>query len=260
MGVVREYIAWITRTKNAGLNLLNLISKEVPKSAGKKGSTSRRKGAPKGKKPLVVSQKDGIIDSQQPPPASSSSSCPVSSATSFSTPTGYPSLCPPPPPPPSPYYPFAPSTFSPGAVGFSYPPYYDYSTYSLRFLGSPYCGESSTLYETQPTFSLKYLQGTRIRSCYGCGNPIRSDLSYIPPPPHDIVVSYKERRYYRDPASHELRLTQNEENTYYHMVRRCVLQKHPVFQSSMLKVPPAILSSLQDTHRTHIFEQFNLTV
>ena len=61
MQVLNEYLKWVTKTtKGAGLNVSNLISKEVPKSAGKKTSTSRRKGAPKGvKKPILV-EKNGI--------------------------------------------------------------------------------------------------------------------------------------------------------------------------------------------------------
>ena len=61
MEVLNEYLKWVTKTtKGVGLNVSNLISKEVPKSAGKKTSTSQRKGAPKGvKKPILV-EKNGI--------------------------------------------------------------------------------------------------------------------------------------------------------------------------------------------------------
>ena len=48
------YLIWVQKTKSTGLNLSSLISKEVSRSAGKKGGTSRRKGAPKGKKKAEI--------------------------------------------------------------------------------------------------------------------------------------------------------------------------------------------------------------
>ena len=60
MGLLNNYLVWVRKTKGIALNLSNLISQEVPKSAGQKGSTSRRKGGPKGKKKQTLSEKDGI--------------------------------------------------------------------------------------------------------------------------------------------------------------------------------------------------------
>ena len=60
MGLLNDYLVWVRKTKATALNLSNLISQEVPKSAGQKGSTSRRKGGPKGKKKQILSEKDGI--------------------------------------------------------------------------------------------------------------------------------------------------------------------------------------------------------
>ena len=104
------------------------------------------------------------------------------------------------------------------------------------------------------------LQGTQICSCYGCGSAIRTDTSNIPPPPHDIVINFKERRYYKDPTTQEMRLTKSDENTYYHMMPRCILYKHPNFEKSMLSIPKEIHIQLQDIHQVHIMEQFGLAV
>ena len=71
MGVINDYLAWVRKTKAIGLNLSNLISNELPKSAGKKGSTSRRKGAAKGKKRPIVAERDGIVCSSYSPPSPS---------------------------------------------------------------------------------------------------------------------------------------------------------------------------------------------
>ena len=40
MGLLNDYLVWVRKTKAAALNLSNLISQEVPKSAGQKGGTS----------------------------------------------------------------------------------------------------------------------------------------------------------------------------------------------------------------------------
>jgi len=50
MGILKEYLLFISKIKTAGLNISSLISKELPKSAGQKQSTSCRKGGPKSKK------------------------------------------------------------------------------------------------------------------------------------------------------------------------------------------------------------------
>ena len=112
----------------------------------------------------------------------------------------------------------------------------------------------------QPVFRFKLLQGTRIRTCYGCGSAIRTDTSYILSPPHDIVINFKEHRYYRDPTTQEMHLTKSDENTYYHMMRQCILYKHPSFEKSMLTISEEIRVRLQDIHQVHIMEQFGLTV
>ena len=40
-------------------------------------------------------------------------------------------------------------------------------------------------------FTLKCIQGTTIRSCYGCGGAIRLRTATVPPPPHDLVTRHK---------------------------------------------------------------------
>ena len=297
MSVLKEYLAWVRKTKATGLNLSNLICKEIPKSSGQK-STSRRKGAPKGRKKPILMEKEGIVTSHCTsssfptfPPASSSP--PASSPPSSSFPPALPlasSSFPPASysfPPESSSFPPASSSFPP-ASSFPYPMepfpapsslpvfppvpfptpsamfhpgqslYYNQPTFNSNYY-SPVVPEYTPYAATdQPVFSVKHLQGTRIRTCYGCGNPIRQDISYVPPPPHDVVISYRERRYYRDPTTHEMRLTQTEENTYYHLMLRCVTLKHRAFHGSMLKIPESSVSNLQDVHRRHIMEQFGI--
>jgi len=55
-------------------------------------------------------------------------------------------------------------------------------------------------------------------------------------------------------------LTSTEENTYYHLMLNCVLQRHPAFQRYMLKVDDSALPCLQGVHCMHIMEQFNMQI
>ena len=52
--------------------------------------------------------------------------------------------------------------------------------------------------EDPPVFRLL----PKMKKCYGCGNKLRSDGSNAAKPPYDMVVGYKERRYFRDPGTH----------------------------------------------------------
>lgn len=125
---------------------------------------------------------------------------------------------------------------------------YQHPSTSPSFVGSNYgpspIGSSQTSPGSEPSstpmFWIQSLKGTRIRMCYGCKSPMRTDTSIVPLPPYDFVIGYKERRWYRDPTTQAMKLSPKQENTYYHF-SRCVEMKHPSFNSSMLYVPPVIL-------------------
>ena len=81
------------------------------------------------------------------------------------------------------------------------------------------------------------------------------DLSYIPPPPHDVVVSYKECRYYWDPTLN----TERREHILPHYVEVC----YPgTLHISGINVEDSWnpLSSLQGTYRLRISKQFGIRV
>ena len=115
-------------------------------------------------------------------------------------------------------------------------------------------------FEPSECFRLHFLEGTRIRMCYGCSNPIRTDTSVVPPPPHIIVIAYKERRWYRDPHTQSMKLTATEENTYYHFTRKCVEMKHPSFTKHMLHIPRDILAKLTVRHKMQLHDEFAMEV
>ncbi|CAG2238142.1 unnamed protein product [Mytilus edulis] len=77
---------------------------------------------------------------------------------------------------------------------------------SMKDLGNDYDG-----------YYLKYLIGTQICSCYGCGQPIGLPPN-IPPPPYDIVICQKEYRTFN--MDGQLKLTLQPQNVHYH----CIIQ------------------------------------
>ena len=97
MGILNNYLTFLRKTKAIGLNLSTLISKELPKSAGQKG-TSRRKGAPKGSKKSILKEADPLSLSTStyaenvPPPESPSSSSPFTPPFSTALPSSRPPM------------------------------------------------------------------------------------------------------------------------------------------------------------------------
>ena len=110
---------------------------------------------------------------------------------------------------------------------------------------------------SNPVFTLQWLSG-KVRKCYGCAGDIRADTSTIPNPPYDLVVRFKERRYYRDSSTQSLKLTRNEENTYYHPMPRCIQMKHPSFNARMLDIPAELECDLMAIHKLHICDNFGI--
>lgn len=104
-------------------------------------------------------------------------------------------------------------------------------------------------------YHLKFLMGTQIRSCYGCGQPIRIP-PHVPQPPFDIVICQKEyRTYYKDG---ELKLTLQPQNVYYHCKVGCVLQKHEDFDKNVVS-HKNITERLSPIHRAYLAAHFEMT-
>ena len=84
-------------------------------------------------------------------------------------------------------------------------------------------GQPNDSPKDNPLFTLQWVTG-KIRKCYGCANNICADTSTVPGPPYNIVIRYKEQRYYRDTDTQMLKFIKNEENTYYHLMQKCIKQ------------------------------------
>ena len=98
-------------------------------------------------------------------------------------------------------------------------------------------------------FTLKSLQGTTVRSCYGCSGAIRVNTVSVPPPSHDLVIKFRERRHYKEPFTRELKYTAAEENIHYYFALSCVQKRHPSLEPAKLVVPRDM--SLTIVHVAH---------
>ena len=107
-------------------------------------------------------------------------------------------------------------------------------------------------------FTLKSLQGTTIRSSYGCSGAIRVNTVSVPPPPHDMVIRFRERQYYKDPFTRELNYTAAEENTHYHFPLSCIQKKQSSFEPAKLVTPRDI--SLTFVHVACLLDEFGIRV
>lgn len=328
IGILAEYLHWVRKTKKC-LNISQLVASQIPNDAGKK-PISRRKGAPRKKKPQAndtntISPTSTMPISTDPQIVSQVvRDTPVNSQSSSDTQSGvYPNDVYPPFPfpaqdtansmiyPPVYDYSMPPRHIYPSGNGYDYTipnrythhPSYAYSptsSYVFPPITQPYpycspypppCNVYPTQYgnmsqlssqsnsgtsrvtnntcNTHMTLSLdsrvedppvfRLLQLTpKMKKCYGCGNNLRSDGSNAAKPPYDMVVGYKERRYFRDPVTYTLKLTKEEQNTYYHLMLKCIKLKHPSFNKDDLIIPPDLEANLPPLYKSHLLDVFGI--
>lgn len=107
-------------------------------------------------------------------------------------------------------------------------------------------------------FSLKSLEGTQVRMCYGCGQAIRVPPE-VPPPPNDLCVVNKEFRSYRKPDG-SLKVSIERQNCHYHLKRKCIQRRHKDFIPSAVRIPPHIRSNLTEVHWKWLETEFQMMV
>lgn len=107
----------------------------------------------------------------------------------------------------------------------------------------------------QKKFSLKWVPGTTVSRCYGCGNGIDN------PPlsgPDDIVVVYKDVREYRDRVTGQKQLSPSPQNVHFHLREACIKQRYPGFDRSQLVVPMEFCNFLRHEHRERLLVEFGI--
>ena len=107
-------------------------------------------------------------------------------------------------------------------------------------------------------YSLKSLEGTQVRMCYGCGQAIQVPPE-IPPPPHDLCVINKEFRSYRKPDG-SLKVSIERQNCHYHLKQKCIERRHPDLLPSAVRIPPHVRPSLTAVHWRWLETEFQMMV
>ena len=117
-------------------------------------------------------------------------------------------------------------------------------------------------FPTLEPFRLTWLEGSRITSCYGCGNKIRATMHHpVPPEPYDIVIGRKQIRAYTPQGSTGLRFSAKPENVYFHLKKSCVAKQcsDPVSKDSLI-VSDDQKSKLKFSHRNMLRKEFGIDV
>ena len=102
-------------------------------------------------------------------------------------------------------------------------------------------------------FQLKWVQGTTVKKCYGCGGGIQN------PPvqrPDDLVVVCRDFREYRDRMTGQLTRSSSPQNVHFHLRRQCILTRYPRFHSGLVAISPAFQAFLHQEHRQSLAENF----
>ena len=105
-------------------------------------------------------------------------------------------------------------------------------------------------------FSVKPLEVTQVRTCYGCGQSIRVPPA-VPAPPHDLCLVNKEFRSYRAQDG-SLKVSNTPQNCHYHLRHSCVQRKHANFLPTNVKIPECIRPNLTYTHWDWLRKEFGL--
>ena len=111
-------------------------------------------------------------------------------------------------------------------------------------------------------YHLRWLEGSRVTSCYGCGNKFRPSMNDSPPPePYDVVLCRKQVRAYTPKGSVGLRFTLKPENVFFHLKRSCVEQKN----SDGVTAHSLVLSdvdkqNLKKTHKMMLKKEFGVII
>ena len=75
----------------------------------------------------------------------------------------------------------------------------------------------------QEKLSIKWLQGSKVTTCYGCKYKFRKSASDpVPPEPYNIVLCRKQIRAYTPKGTSGLKFTAKPENAYFHVKKSCV--------------------------------------
>jgi len=139
----------------------------------------------------------------------------------------------------------------------------NYSFYQIPNFVAPSTTFIPTLSQVLPkhapirAFCLKWISGTTVSKCYGCG-------STIPNPPtkreEELVIVYRDFRQYRERNSGKLTTTPDIQNVHFHLSTYCVRIRYPTFSGVSVVIPSDFMSLLTKEHVDHIQAELGVTL
>ena len=102
-------------------------------------------------------------------------------------------------------------------------------------------------------FSIKWVAGTTVSSCYGCS------LAIVNPPilpEHAFCIVHRDLRHYNDPVTGLPKVTPKPVNVHFHPRVSCVRQKYPAFLTTDLIAPPEYFQFLNAEHLSLLRQEF----
>lgn len=97
---------------------------------------------------------------------------------------------------------------------------------------------------------LKWVPGTTVSKCYGCGNKIENPPQALP---DDLIIVFRATREYRDRITGQLQTSNSPQNVHFHLRAACVSKRYPHFQPGLLNVQPHFIRLLRPEHFQRLF-------
>ena len=109
---------------------------------------------------------------------------------------------------------------------------------------------------------LRWIEGSKITTCYGCENKFRASVNAPPPPPpYDVVLCRAQIKAYTPRGSVGLRFSFKPENVFFHLRRSCVDLKssEPVTAESVV-VSESDKQKLRSSHKLMLRKEFGVVL
>ena len=104
-----------------------------------------------------------------------------------------------------------------------------------------------------PKFSLKFVFGTTVSRCYGCGGQIHNPPNL---PQEEIVLVCRDFREYRDRSTGQKNCTDYPVNVHFHMKAACVFARYRAFCTNDLNVSKEFIPFLRKEHYDTLRHEF----
>ena len=105
------------------------------------------------------------------------------------------------------------------------------------------------------SFGLKWVMGTTVSRCYGCGGEILNPPQAVP---DDLVIVHKDIRQYRDRNTGQIQFTREPQNVHFHLKSACIRMRYPHFTSNALIISQDFARYFQLEHIERLGNEFGL--